>query len=269
MKGTEKWGSLFINILIKKMIVEWYFIVFLLCFIYVISEVKINYNENLYLRMFILLFFIFVFIEWNENIKWVYFKIWMKLLLLTLLWVHFFNNYFYFHFTCVGIGVLTPAQLDGAMGSCIGKSGSGTFRKYYYIILYLFNSIHYFFDSFSFLNRFIPMSLSFFLPYFFQREPFSRSARRYLFFPSLMLNYYILFRGYWRWKQSDSYSKQQGRDEAWTSELCSGWYQNTFYNHKYPFRWCLPWSIYIYIIYFYLFISLLFFFFYLYLVYQL
>jgi hypothetical protein len=64
-------GSLFINILIKKMIIEWYLILFLLCFIFVISEVRIDYNEDesLYICMFILLFFIFIFNELNENIK--------------------------------------------------------------------------------------------------------------------------------------------------------------------------------------------------------
>jgi hypothetical protein len=56
-------GSLFINILIKKMIIEWYFILFLSCFIYVISEVRINYNGNLAICMFIFLFFIFIFNE--------------------------------------------------------------------------------------------------------------------------------------------------------------------------------------------------------------
>jgi hypothetical protein len=44
MKGTYKKGYLFISILIKKMIIEWYFILFLYCFIYVISEVRINYG---------------------------------------------------------------------------------------------------------------------------------------------------------------------------------------------------------------------------------
>jgi hypothetical protein len=37
-------GSLFINFLIKKVIVEWYFALFLSCFIYIISEVRVNYN---------------------------------------------------------------------------------------------------------------------------------------------------------------------------------------------------------------------------------
>jgi hypothetical protein len=56
-------GSLFINILIKKMIIEWYFILFLSCFIYIISEFRINYSENPNICMFILLFFNFVFNE--------------------------------------------------------------------------------------------------------------------------------------------------------------------------------------------------------------
>jgi hypothetical protein len=55
-----------------------------------------------------------------------------------------FNNYFHFHFTCADIGVSTPAQLDDAMKRCIGWSGTGTFRKYYYIILYLLQSVHHF-----------------------------------------------------------------------------------------------------------------------------
>jgi hypothetical protein len=63
MKGTWKCGSLFINILIKKMIIEWFFIVFLSYFIYVISEVRISYDIAPGLCMFILLFFIFVFNE--------------------------------------------------------------------------------------------------------------------------------------------------------------------------------------------------------------
>jgi hypothetical protein len=56
-------GSLFVNILIKKMIIEWYFIPFLSFFICIISEVRINYNGNPEMCMFILLFFIFIFNE--------------------------------------------------------------------------------------------------------------------------------------------------------------------------------------------------------------
>jgi hypothetical protein len=63
MEKTGKYGSLFINILIKKMIIEWYFILFLSCFIHVISEVMINYNEYPHICMFILSFFIFTFNE--------------------------------------------------------------------------------------------------------------------------------------------------------------------------------------------------------------
>jgi hypothetical protein len=63
MKEIDKQGSLFINILIRKMIIEWYFILFLSCFIYIISEVRINYNENPHICMFSLLFFVFVFNE--------------------------------------------------------------------------------------------------------------------------------------------------------------------------------------------------------------
>jgi hypothetical protein len=46
MDKSGKYGSLFMNVLIKKMIIEWYFILFLLCFIYVTSEVRINYNNG-------------------------------------------------------------------------------------------------------------------------------------------------------------------------------------------------------------------------------
>jgi hypothetical protein len=63
MKGTDNRGSLFINILIKKMIIEWFFILFLSCFTYVISEVRINYNGYPQICMFILLFFVFLFNE--------------------------------------------------------------------------------------------------------------------------------------------------------------------------------------------------------------
>jgi hypothetical protein len=63
MERTVKGGSLFIDILIKKMIIEWYFTLFPSCFIYIISEVRINYNENPYMCMFIFLFFIFIFNE--------------------------------------------------------------------------------------------------------------------------------------------------------------------------------------------------------------
>jgi hypothetical protein len=61
MRETGKEGSLFINILIKKIIIEGYFIVFLSFFVYVISEVRINCNEYAHKCMFILLFFNFVF----------------------------------------------------------------------------------------------------------------------------------------------------------------------------------------------------------------
>jgi hypothetical protein len=126
MKGTGKRGSLFINILIKKMIIEWYFILFLSCFIYVISEVRVNYNKYTRICMFILLFFISYLMKWKYK-------------------GHSFNNYFYFNLACVDIGVSTPAQLDEAMKGCIGlTSGTGIFRKYYYIILYLIHSIHHF-----------------------------------------------------------------------------------------------------------------------------
>jgi hypothetical protein len=63
MGGTWERGSLFVNILIKKMIIEWFFILFLLCLIRIISEVRINYNGYPNICMFILLFFIFVFNE--------------------------------------------------------------------------------------------------------------------------------------------------------------------------------------------------------------
>jgi hypothetical protein len=66
---TNKWGSLFINILIKKMIIEWYFILFLSFSIYFDSEVIINYNGYPHICMFILLFSICIFNELNENIK--------------------------------------------------------------------------------------------------------------------------------------------------------------------------------------------------------
>jgi hypothetical protein len=68
-----------------------------------------------------------------------------KVIVINIVMSTFFNNYFHFHFTCVGIGVSTPAQLDEAMKHCIGDAnGTGTFRKYYYIILYLLHSIHHF-----------------------------------------------------------------------------------------------------------------------------
>jgi hypothetical protein len=63
MEGTYKSGSLFINILIKKMIVEWYFILFLSCLIYIISEVRINYNYNPSIRMLKNLLFNLIFSE--------------------------------------------------------------------------------------------------------------------------------------------------------------------------------------------------------------
>jgi hypothetical protein len=63
MEGTGKRGSLFINILIKKMIIEWYFVLFLSCFICIISEVRINYTEDPAICMFIHLFLISTFNE--------------------------------------------------------------------------------------------------------------------------------------------------------------------------------------------------------------
>jgi hypothetical protein len=69
MEGTGNCGSLFINILIKKMIVEWYFVLFLSYFIYVISEVRINYIKLPWMCMPIFLFFICIFNERNKNIK--------------------------------------------------------------------------------------------------------------------------------------------------------------------------------------------------------
>jgi hypothetical protein len=69
MKWTGNEGSLFINILIKKMIIEWYFVLLPLCFIYIISEVTINYDINPGICMFILLSFTFIFNEQKENIK--------------------------------------------------------------------------------------------------------------------------------------------------------------------------------------------------------
>jgi hypothetical protein len=68
MEGTGKYGSIFINVLIRKMIIEWYFILFLSCFIYIISEVKINYNVDLDICMFIL-FFIFIFYKRKYKIN--------------------------------------------------------------------------------------------------------------------------------------------------------------------------------------------------------
>jgi hypothetical protein len=68
MVGTYKEGSLFINVLIKKMIIEWYFILFLSCFIYIISEVKINYNGYPWICMFILLF-CFIICKWKFKIS--------------------------------------------------------------------------------------------------------------------------------------------------------------------------------------------------------
>jgi hypothetical protein len=52
MEGTFENGSLFINILIKKIIIEWYFVLFLSCFICVISEVRINYDKNFHICTF-------------------------------------------------------------------------------------------------------------------------------------------------------------------------------------------------------------------------
>jgi hypothetical protein len=63
MKMVGDWGSLFINILIRKMIIEWYFILFLSCFIYIVSEVRINYNGYPHICTFIPLIFILIFIE--------------------------------------------------------------------------------------------------------------------------------------------------------------------------------------------------------------
>jgi hypothetical protein len=65
MKGPYADGSLFINILIKRMIIEWYFILFLSFSVYFISEVRINYNEYANICMFTLLFFTFMFNEKN------------------------------------------------------------------------------------------------------------------------------------------------------------------------------------------------------------
>jgi hypothetical protein len=68
-----------------------------------------------------------------------------KVIIINIAMSKFFNNYFYSHFTCVDIGVSTPAQLGKAMKEGIGRwSRTGTFRKYYYIILYLLHSIHHF-----------------------------------------------------------------------------------------------------------------------------
>jgi hypothetical protein len=73
MEGTDKVGSLFINVLIKKMIIEWYLIysVSNMFLSYVISEVNINYNLFLFppICMLILLFFIFVLNKWKCKIN--------------------------------------------------------------------------------------------------------------------------------------------------------------------------------------------------------
>jgi hypothetical protein len=69
MEETNKHGSLFINILVKKMIIEWYFVLLLSCFIYIISEVRVSYSEYPNICLFIFLFFIIIFNELNKNIK--------------------------------------------------------------------------------------------------------------------------------------------------------------------------------------------------------
>jgi hypothetical protein len=63
MEGTGKGGSLFTNILIKKIIIEWYFIPFLSYFIYMTSKFRINYNGSTQICVFIFLFPIFIFNE--------------------------------------------------------------------------------------------------------------------------------------------------------------------------------------------------------------
>jgi hypothetical protein len=65
IRFANKHCSVFINILIKKMIIEWYFILFLQFFIYIISEFKINYSydSKTFICMFIVLFFICIFNE--------------------------------------------------------------------------------------------------------------------------------------------------------------------------------------------------------------
>jgi hypothetical protein len=65
MEGAWKKGSLLINISIKNMIIEWYFFLFLPYFIFVASEVRVDYShdENPYICMFIPLFFISIFNE--------------------------------------------------------------------------------------------------------------------------------------------------------------------------------------------------------------
>jgi hypothetical protein len=67
-----------------------------------------------------------------------------KVIIISIVMSTFFDNHFYFHVTCIDIGVSSPAQLDKAMKDTIGCSGTGTFKKYYYIILYLLHSIHHF-----------------------------------------------------------------------------------------------------------------------------
>jgi hypothetical protein len=80
------------------------FILFLSCFICVISEVRINYNLFPTICMLMLLFF----------------------------------NYFTFHFACADIGVSTPAHLRKASRSRIGyTSRTGPFAIYFYIIYIL------------------------------------------------------------------------------------------------------------------------------------
>jgi hypothetical protein len=64
MKGAKaEERSLFIDILIKKIIIEWCFILFVSCFIYIISEVRINYNydEDPDIRMFISIFYFYIY----------------------------------------------------------------------------------------------------------------------------------------------------------------------------------------------------------------
>jgi hypothetical protein len=67
-----------------------------------------------------------------------------KVIIINIAMSKFFKNYFYFHFTCVVIGVSTPAQLAKAMKNLIGWDETGAFRKYYCIILYILHSVHHF-----------------------------------------------------------------------------------------------------------------------------
>jgi hypothetical protein len=87
MGVTGKHGSLFINILIKKMIIEWYFILFSIIFIYIVSKVKINYyNINPLIGIFILYF---LFLYWmNKNMKCIYIKENAKIIMIRYIQVH-------------------------------------------------------------------------------------------------------------------------------------------------------------------------------------